>query len=190
MAKSGSIFLVLILSIAGLGLGGYSFYSLNFGKCNCESNYELVGLWEDVTKNTLHPIMNLDYAWLLEVGNPQIVNSEFIILNQSTGYKDTRFHLVKPGIYKISINVYLVDLLDNQGYAMDVFKDGENYSMLSFKHIFHVVTPNAGEHVNIDFYLESNGTNYYEFGCYTLSAPFALITDQKYNHLAIEYVHQ
>lgn len=181
---------MLIISLAGLGLGVYSLYSLNFGSCNCEPNYGLVGLWEDVIKNKLNPNMNADNAWLLEVGNEQIINNEYIILNQTTDFKDTRFHLVKAGLYRITINILFTDLLNTQGYALSAFKDGEYSGMAVFKYLFHVVTPNAVEHINVDFYLESDGTNFYEFGCYTLAAPFEVHTEQEYNHLSIEYVKQ
>lgn len=184
-----SVFLVLIVSLAGLGLGGFSLYSLNFGSSNFESNYKLVGLWEDVLKNKLNPSMNADNGWLLEVGNEQIINNKYIVLNQTTSYKDTRFHLVKAGLYKITINIVLKDLLNNQGYALNAFKDGL-FGSVPFKYLFHVVTPNGVEHINVDFYVESNGTNFYEFGCYTLSAPFSLHTFQEYHHLSIEYVKQ
>jgi hypothetical protein len=188
--KSTAVIFLFLISLAGLGLGGYTFYDSNFGSSSQKSGNVLVGLWEDVTKNKLHPIMNADSAWLLEVSNEQIVNNEYIFLNQTTGYKDTRFHFIKTGLYRITININLVDLNPTQGYAMDAFKDGENYGMNGYKHIYHVVTPNAGEHVNVDFYLESDGTNFYEFGCYTIAAPFDIASDQKYNHLAIEYVNQ
>ena len=178
------------MSVAGLGLGVYSLYSLNLSSCNCEDNYELVGLWEDVLKNKLHPSFYADSYWLLEVGNEQVINNEYIILNQTTGYKDTRFHLVKAGLYKITINILLTDLLNSQGYALSAFKDGEGYGMAPFKYLFHVVTPNVLEHINVDFFLESNGTNFYEFGCYTIAAPFDMNTHQEYNHLSIEYVNQ
>ena len=188
--KNKSFFLVFIISLAGLGLGGYSVYTYNFGSSNLEPNYRLVGLWEDVFKNKLHPIWNADSAWLLEVDNEIVLDNEYVILNQTTGYKDTRFHLVKAGLYKITINILLRDLLNSQGYALSAFKDGEDYGMAAFKYLFHMVTPNVIEHINIDFYLESNGTNFFEFGCYTLSAPFSLATEQDYNHLSIEYVKQ
>lgn len=182
--------MLLLISVAGLGLGVYSIYSLNFGSntINYEPNYRLVGLWEDVIKNKLNPIMNADNAWLLEVGNEQIINNEYIILNQTTAYNNTRFHLVKAGLYRISINIVITSLLNTQGYALSAFKDGEGYGMLAFKDLYHVVTPNTLEHINVDFYLESNGTNFYEFGCFTLSAPFDLHTDQDYNHISIDYV--
>jgi len=134
--------------------------------------------------------MNADNAWLLEVGNEQIINNEYIILNQTTAFKDTRFHLVKAGLYKITINIVLTSLLNTQGYALSAFKDGEDYGVMALKYLFHVVNPNAVEHIDVDFYLESDGTNFYEFGCYTLSAPFGMHTNQKYNHLSIEYVKQ
>jgi len=180
---------VLVISLAGLG--GYSLYSINFGSvsCNCEPNNKLVGLWEDVLKNKLNPIMNMDSAWLLEVDNNKIIDNEYIVLNQTTAYKDTRFHLVKAGLYKITINILLTDLLNTQGYALSAFKDEEGYGMLAYKKLFHVVTPNVVEHINVNFFLESNGTNFYEFGCFTLSAPFNLDTDQAYNHLSIEYIN-
>lgn len=179
-----------MISLAGLGLGVYSLYRLNFDSCNYEPNYRLVGLWEDVLKNKLHPIMNADSYWLLEVGNEQIINNEYIILNQTTGYKDTRFHLVKAGFYRITINIVLTDLHNTQGYIISAFKDGEDYGFTGFKTFFCVTAPSISEQVNVDFYLESNGTNFYEFGCLTFADPFELLTDQEYSHLSIEYVKQ
>ena len=178
------------MSAAGLGLGVYSFYSLNFGSNSSthEPNYKLVGLWENVSKNKLNPSMNADSGWLLEVDDEQIINNQYIILNQTTAYRDTRFHLVKVGLYRITINILLSSLLTSQGYALSAFKDGENYGMTAFKFLYHVVASSPAQHINIDFYLESNGTNFYEFGCYSLGDAFDVYTDQKYNHLSIEYV--
>ena len=160
--NSKLFYLVLLISVAGLGLGVYSIYSLNFGTNSLprEPNYRLVGLWEDVLKNKLHPVFNVDSAWLLEVGNEKTIDDEYIVLNQTTGYKDTRFHLVKAGLYRITINLYITDLLNTQGYALSAFKDGEDYGLNAFKFLYHVVTPNVGEHINVNFYLESNGTNF------------------------------
>jgi hypothetical protein len=131
----------------------------------------------------MNPDRNLDYDWLIEVENEVELDNDYVVLSTSLFYHHTRFTFLKAGLYKVTITTVITDLVPSSPYFSSVYKDGEN-----IKTIFFVLASDTFEHVNVNCFIESNGTNYFEFSCYSFGNNFGLTPDQEFNQLSIEFV--
>jgi hypothetical protein len=194
--------IALIVGAAGLGVGAYSVVNFQVvegpqglpgedGQDGIDgidgvqgppgSLGILVGLWETLSRNTNYAPYNTNSFWLIEVGDVQIHNSKYFYLNNS----NTRFILNKSGWFRVNIFA----LLDFGGtvnaMALRVYKDDI---------LLHQVFRDEGEtdeqpyyHIADQFYISSNGTNYYEF-VISGSPDINFYVGQDWHQLAIEYL--
>ena len=171
----------MIIGISGAGLGAYATWRVLTAPS--EPNSVVVGLWNDLSKSKANPDFNADWLWLIYVYGEQIYNQNYLKLNQSTNHVDTRFHLIKSGWYRVHMNMLWTGLDDTTVYHLMVHKDGDSTTS--------IITPASAYYedlsyrVNTEFYILSNGTNFYEFSCWcTTGDSFATPGGQ----LCIEYV--
>jgi hypothetical protein len=143
----------------------------------------IVGHWESLYRDMDNPDFNSVNNWLIEVGDSQINNSAYILLNQTTNYANTRFHLLKSGWYRVNLVMLWTSCSDGIYYSLNVWKNDVIV-------LVPELTGSAnGEFVlNSHFYISSNSTNYYEFSCYTSSDDFYIDSIQEFNQLVIEYI--
>lgn len=178
--------IAIIIGAAGLGVGAYSVVNFQVvegpqgppGQDGDDgppgSLGILVGLWEELYRNMSYAPYNLVSDWLIEVDDVQIYDNEYLFLNRS----NTRFHLTKIGWYCVNINAILV----RSGVSViEILKDG------IILHRSFRGEGNPYTHVTAQFYISSNGTNYYEFYVWA-GGDIQMWSDQSYNQLAIEYL--
>ena len=176
----GLVILALIIGILGLGLGVVSFMQIQIG----ETSKPIVGLWESLSRDMDNPDFNTENDWLIEVGDVKIENSDYVILNQSAQHSNTRFHLIKSGWYRVNLHVLLSSVSSAQGwYIIYALKNGSTFLLLLYE-----VSINQHLQVNRQFYISSDGNDYYEFRCYNFADNFMIESQQVFNQLTIEYV--
>ena len=193
---SAMTIIAVILGAVGLGLGAYSVISVQSGAVKGEDGDDgddgsngltgppgtiglIVGLWESLSVDLDNPDHNLANNYLVEVSDMKIYNTKYITLNQSAQHLNTRFHLIKSGWYRV--NILMVLDVSVPAPILYVIKNG-TYNVL-----FADRTCVSGYyHVNTEFYLPSNGSDYYEFSIQSGTATIS--TNQNYNQLGIEYI--
>ncbi len=174
----GLAILALIISISGLGLGVYSF---QFGS---GSGYVVVGLWESLNRDMDNPDFNTVDDWLIEVDDAEIYNTDYILLNESAQNDHTRFNLVKNGWYRVNIIMLLTDMLSIDGYYfLNVFKNGT-----AFLTPVYEMSIDQYLQISTEFYISSDGNDYYEFNCRHTYDNFYINSQQIYNQFTIEYL--
>ncbi|MCP4760282.1 MAG: hypothetical protein GY870_00780 [archaeon] len=174
----GLAILALIISILGMGLG---VYSIQF---DSGSGYVVVGLWESLYRDMDNPDFNTNINWLMEVADTEIYNTDYIILNESAQYNHTRFNLVKNGWYRVNIIMILYDTSSIAGfYYLDVLKNGIPFLSPVFEVSINQYLP-----ISVDFYISSDGNDYYEFNFHHLTDSFYIYSQQINNQLAIDYL--
>lgn len=187
MSSSGKGLAVfaLIIGISGLGLGIYSFMQIQTGVTGpLTPTSKIVGLWESLSRDMDNPNFSTVSNWLIEVGDSEIENSAYIILNQSTQHSNTRFHLIKSGWYRVNLHVMLSGVSSVAGwYRIYAMKNSSTILYLLYE-----VSINQNLQVNRQFYISSDGNDYYEFRCYSTADDFFIESQQVFNQLTIEYV--
>ena len=179
----GLAVLALIIGASGLGLGIYSYMQIQVGVTEPSSPI-IVGHWESLSLDIDNPDFNTGNDWLIEVGDDKIENSDYLILNQSAQHSNTRFHLIKSGWYRVNIHLLLSGVSSAAGwYRLYVLK---NDSVILFA--LYEVSINQNIQVNRQFYISSDGSDYYEFNCYNSIDNFFIEGQQSFNQLTIEYV--
>lgn len=187
-SSSGKVLaiLALIIGASGLGLGVFSFIQIQTGVTG-PSKSIIVGHWESLYRDMDNPDFNTTNNWLIEVGDNKIENSDYVILNQSTQHSNTRFHLIKSGWYRVNLHVMLWNVSDALGlYRIYVLKNGSIFLFLLYEARASI---NQNLQVNRQFYISSDGNDYFEFNCYNENDDF--LTDSQhplFNQLTIEYV--
>lgn len=176
----GLAILALIISILGLGLGVFSIIQIQTGV----SSKPIVGHWESLYRDMDNPDFNTVNDWLIEVGDGKIENNGYVVLDQSAQHKDTRFHLVKSGWYRVNIHVMLGGVSSVQGwYQILVWKNDS-----TFLYLLYEASMNQNLQVNRQFYISSDGNDYFEFNCYNFNDNFLIESQQVFNQLTIDYV--
>jgi hypothetical protein len=184
MSKNTAGFVILgIISIAGLGLGGYTYYmTLVSPQIVEKQGLILVGLWDELDYNTDFTPYITTYNWLLEYRENRINNSDYF----SVSNNNTRITLLKPGWYRIHLSMELWSIDANQTYLIIILKNG----VQEFYLLYHKAsaTPEPA-YVSFDSsaFLYSNGTDYFEIRGYGFGDPF-FVGGQIYNQLTIEFV--
>ena len=196
---SAMAIIAVILGAAGLGVGAYSVISVQSGAVKGEDGDDgddgsngligppgtiglVVGIWESLSEDTDNPDHNNGMSnYLIEVSDMKIYNIRYITLNQSAQHFNTRFHLIKRGWYRVNILMLLDVVTDTTLY---VIKNGTYYVLYAdYAH----ATGLGLYHVNSEFYLISNGKDYYEFNMYSGNSDI-YTTHQLFHQLGIEYV--
>jgi hypothetical protein len=176
----GFLILALIMGASGLILGGYSFIQI----LTRNTGTVIVGHWESLNRDMSNPDFNSDYNWLIEVGDIQIINSDYLTLDQSAQHQNTRFHLLKSGWYRVDVIMLLWSLTDTLIYGLRVYKNGIDILLAEY---FRNVDVN--HIINTKFYISSDGNDYYEFNGWSFSSDnFDISSNQKDNQLTITYV--
>ena len=176
----GLAILALIISILGLGLGVFSFIQIQADV----SSKPIVGLWESLSRDMDNPDYNTENDWLIEVDDNKIINFNYVILDQGAQHKNTRFHLMKSGWYQVNIHVMLSGTNSLAGwYQILVLKNGT-----TFLYILYEASMAQNLEVNRQFYISSDGNDYFEFNCYNFNDNFHIESQQVFNQLTIEYV--
>jgi hypothetical protein len=179
----GLAIIALIIGVSGLGFGVFSFINNQTG-VPIPSGSIVVGIWESLSRNTDNPSYPTDNDWLIEVGDKQLENNQYISLNQSTQHSNTRFHLKREGWYRANLHMLLSGVSSAAGwYQMYLLKNGTLYSVLLYE-------ASINQHLQIDlqFYIDSDGNDYFEINCYASGdASFSIESQQIYNQLALEY---
>lgn len=174
----------LIIGIVGLGLGVFSIIQIQTEvTVPPEPPSMIIGLWESLYRDMDNPDFNSVNNWLIEVGDSQINNSAYVLLDQSTNYANTRFHLLKSGWYRVNLVMLWTSCLYGTYYSLFAWKNNVIELGLEL-----TGSANVEFEINSHFYISSNGTNYYEFSCYTSSDDFYIDTIQEFNQLVIEYI--
>lgn len=128
-----------------------------------EPDSDILGLWNDLSKSTANPDFSTDWLWLIYVYSEQIYSQNYLKLNQKSNHLNTRFHLIKSGWYRGHVNMLLTGLDDNKVYQLLVHKDGDSLtSIITPARVYNKLS----YRINTEFYILSNGTNFYEFSCW------------------------
>jgi len=204
MENKSSLFgiIAIIIGASGLGLGAYSM--VNFQTVEGPQGLPgedgtdgldgidgingtvglLVGLWEELDEDYDNPSHTTTSDYLIEVMVTKVNNTEYIILNQSSQFKNTRFHLIKSGWYRFNL---ITILSITSGTVWINIARNANYVDIT-ENILTVgryVGPGIWS-INSAFYRYSNGTDFYEINvCFGVSTMYG---GQNHNQLSIEYV--
>lgn len=180
----GLAVLALIISLTGLGLGVYSFMQIQTGVVGPDSSINIiVGLWESLYRDMDNPDFPTERDWLIEVDDSEIYNSDYVNLDQTAQYSNTRFHLIKSGWYKVNILMLLVNVVDTYYYWLWVWKNDILFITPEYE-----APEGTYLEVNKQFYISSDGNDYYDFNCHCLYDDFLISSQQYRNQLTIEYV--
>jgi len=184
MSKTTAGLVILgIISITGLGLGGFAYYKTLVSPQIVENQgLILVGIWDELDYNTDFPPYTFPSYWLLELGGNILNNSDYVSVTNN----NTRFTLREPGWYRIQLTMMLSSIDASQMYWINVLKNG----VLEFTLLYHE-TSAAPESDYFTFdssvFVQSNGTTYFEIMGDSFGDPF-YPGSQVYNQLTIEFV--
>ena len=142
-------------------------------------NTILVGVWEDLSRNTDYTPYNTDKFWLFEFGDNLYNNTEYLSVSNS----NTRITINKTGWYKIHLSAILGGIADGHAYSMRLYKNSAIYSLPSYVigDLFYIYMDGA-------VFIECNATDYIEISAYSVLDDFDVYSVADYNHLTIEYV--
>ncbi len=184
-SKNAALVIITIIALAGLGLGGYSFYKLQ-----TEGNLQVilippegskvVGLWTNLSRAIYGSYNTTD--WLVEVNNSQILRSNYVVLSNN----NTNFTMQKSGWYKVHLSLVLVNLTSNFEYYINFNRN----SSLEFSFDKFNSTGTPYRLINSYQFIYFNNSDYFEINCKS-NDEFNIGTTelyQNYNQLSIEYI--
>lgn len=185
MSKNTLGFIIIgIISIAGLGLGSYTFLKTQIFVEPEETFPKLVGFWDELYDNQDYAPYNTTSSWLFQLLNNTYNDSEYISINNS----NTCVSLKRQGIYRIQMTVLLSDLDIDEDYWLILLKNGETFLYLTYFENPSVYPDYL--YVNAEGYIMSDGNDYIQF--YAKSrygdAFFPYISAQEFNQLLIEFI--
>ena len=143
-------------------------------------NTILVGVWEDLSRNTDYTPYTTDRNWLFEFGDNRFNNTEYLNVSNS----NTRITILKSGWYKIHLSAILGnDIADGHAYSMRLYKNSVTYSYPSYVigDLFYI-------YMDGTVFIECNATDFIEINAYSATDDFDIYPVVNYNHLTIEYV--
>ncbi len=178
-----SLMFITILILGGLGLGSY-FLVIN--RIRDSEERLVVGEWNNVNKNTENNLAhNEDYNFLLGWSDLEEVNSSYVnLINQS------KFNLLMPGLYKISLVVIFSEIVGAATYSMRLLINGNSEIILDR---FASAYGSSITYISItSIYLsyEDGNLNLEIFAISETDDPFTVDTTNEKNQLTIEYVIQ
>jgi len=183
--RKGSIVLLFIIAIGALGFSGYLAFDKFFLTPEpTDEGLILVGLWNNLVKNTDFAPWNNDANWLAEFPDNLYNDSNHISVNSS----NTSFKLLQKGFYKISV-VLTFNGLDSPSdaiYWSVLLRNSSNYGY--FERIGVPANPPSSYYMfQTSFYVESTGLDNFAINCYSSGDSF-ILSSAGTNQLAIEYV--
>ena len=182
--RKGGIILLGIIAFAALGFSGYAFVKDEFFSATSpDTGLTLVGLWDDLVKNTEYAPFTSDDSWLIEFNNNQFNNSNHI----SVSNNNTSFQLLREGFYKITLLLLLYDVAASEVYWAYFIRNGLYDHCLARVAISD--NPSSPYHqVESSVYVKSTGLDNFSIRCYsTGSDAFEIGYLQNFNQLSIEY---
>ncbi|KKL96217.1 hypothetical protein LCGC14_1846690 [marine sediment metagenome] len=185
--RSAGMALLGIIAFGGLGLSGYMFLKYEFLSPMTptqDSGLILVGLWDDLSRNTDYTPWDSTGTWLLEFRNSPLNDSNYISVSNG----NTHFVLIKEGYYKITLTLRLDSLDANAQYAVDLLKNGSVVSI--FAQFAISANPSQDYYpIQSSLYVYGNGVDYFAIVCNNAGDPSFTISEFNiYNQLSIEYV--
>jgi len=186
MSKNSGGFIILgLISIAGLGLGGYTFFVTQIFVIPEETGPNIVGIWDALEADYTHYPYITPTNWLFKLSANSYINPEYVSVNNSY----TRITLVKQGWYRIQLSVLLesVDAPFNI-YRLGLLKNGTIIFNFDYVQSFSSTNPYK-RNVNAEGYVLSDGNDYIEISGYSSGDIFIPYTSlQESNQLVIEFV--
>ncbi len=184
--RKGAMLLLGIIAIASLGLSGYMFVTSEIlitpGTTSPDSGLILVGLWDDLATNKEYAPYIFDHSWLIEVGNNQFNNSNYIEVSNN----NTSFKLIEEGFYKITLLLLLNSVEPSTIYYVRLLRN--NVVDHSFVRIAMTDNPiSSAYQTQSSVYVKSNGLDNFTIRCHSISDAFEVYDLQLYNQLTIEY---
>ena len=180
----GLAVLALIIGASGLGFGIYTYMQIQTVANEPDSSTSIiVGLWESLYRDMDNPDFNTARDWLIQVGDSEIYNSNYINLDQTAQHSNTRFHLIKSGWYQVNILMLLNDVDSTYYYWLWVYKNDVLFITPEYE-----APEGTYLKVNRQFYISSDGNDYYEFNCLCLHDDFLINSQQYRNQLTIEFI--
>jgi len=185
LSIKGAIVFIGILVLGGLGVSGGVFLNYRLREENSDE-LQLVGLWDDLEQNTENnPKHNADSNFLIEWLSLQEINGSYIAETNHT-----RFNLLVPGLYKISLRVLFSSLVGAESYNVALSING--ISQVFFER-FASATPFPDESFfsTSSIYISNmNSATYFEIYAYSVMGDQFIILPDPSNQLSIEYVIQ
>jgi hypothetical protein len=185
--RKGATVLLAIIAIAALGFSGYLFIKNEIiaapGTTTPNSGLILVGLWDNLEKNTEYDPYNIDSSWLIEFADNQFNDSNHIEMSNN----NTSFKLLKEGFYKITLLLMLADLDPGEVYWAYLRRNG------IFDHCLARVAisanPSSPYHqVESSAYVKSTGLDNFSINCYSTGFDlFRIGTSASFIQFSIEY---
>jgi hypothetical protein len=186
--KNAALVIIALIALAGLGLGGYSFYQLQkegnlqviLLPIPAESSNLAIGLWNNLSRSTYGEYNTSN--WLIQVNSSQIFHSSFFSLSNHS----TRFNIEKKGWYKIHLSLALVNLTENEEYSVNFNKN----NITEFQFAKFNSSGASYYLVNSYQFVYLNSSDYFELNCRSNSTFNIGKTDlyQNYNQLSLEYI--
>ena len=180
--NTGVIIILSIISLTGLGLGGYTFITTVVSpQVVGNQGIILVGLWDELYVNMDYsPYDSTDY-WLLEYGSNKMNDSNYISISNT----NTRITLLKSGWYRLHISMVLKSIDALGYYWIRLYKNSALEGSMDFHETsanpessFHVIDSSA--------FVYSNGTDYFEFVGYAIGDTDFSLDLNALNQLTIE----
>ena len=124
--NKGAAIFCAILAVGSLGLSGYMFVEDRFlggneyvpeheHEYNFTEGFRLVALWEDLDGNFTAP----SSYFPIEFHNETILDTDYVSV-----FSETQFFLPLEGIYKITLNILLLDLSPSSFYILYLTRNG------------------------------------------------------------------
>ena len=186
MSKNSVGLIILgLISIAGLGLGGYTFLVTQIFVQPEESEPRLVGIWDALDSNYNYPPHTLTTDWLFQLSANSYIDLNFVSVINS----GTRVTLLKPGWYRIHISALLQSLDAPYIYRIDLLKNGVLLFNFDFVQTYTGIYEPYWRTIQAEGYVLSDGNDYIEINGYSNGDVF-LIYDilQDSNQLVINFV--
>jgi hypothetical protein len=183
--KNAALVILAIIALAGLGLGGYSFYELQ-KEGNLQvilippEGSKVVGLWTNLSR-FMYGSYNTS-NWLVGVNNTQILKSDYVSLSNN----NTNVTLQKTGWYKLHLSLVLVNLTLNNEYYINFNRNNSlEYSLAKFNS-----TGTTYRVINLYQFIHFNSSDFFEINCNSSDSFNLGTTDlyQNYNQMSIEYI--
>ncbi len=184
----------VIIGASGLAFGAYSAMLVQTGALKGEEGDDgddgttgppgtvglVVGLWEHLQRNKSYSPFSDNWNWLISAANNLFNNSGYIILN----HNNTRYYLVKNGLYRITLRLVLTGCNPAHSYYLNLYKNGVIDEELEFIH------PTYSIHtINAEFYISSDSDDYFELNCFNgWDDSIDMDPGEECHQLVIEYV--
>ena len=186
MSKNSVGFIIFgLISIAGLGLGGYTFLVTQIFIQPEESGPRLVGIWDALDDDHTHFPYITPTNWLFKLSANSYIDSEYVSVNNS----GTRITLMKQGWYRIQISVLLQSLDAPFIYRIDLLKNGALLFLLDYVQTYTTTYDPYWHSINAEGYVLSDGNDYIELNANSNGDIFIIYsTLQDSNQVVIDFV--